>query len=84
MTLREQHRQSTALKLSVQSARERMARALEAKDYATALACQVEVDDLQHKAYRLKRRYNFDLGKELGKASLRPLRTMSFMGVWPI
>jgi hypothetical protein len=56
----------------------------EAKDYATALPCQVEVDDLQHKAYRLKRRCNFDLGKEPGKASLRPLGAMSFTRVWRI
>jgi hypothetical protein len=69
-----------ALKLSIHSARERLACALETKDYATALACQVEIDDLQREAHRLERRRNHDLIK----TELRPLKPLSFSGVWRV
>jgi hypothetical protein len=68
MTLREQHQQSAALNFRIRAARERMTRATAAMDYKTALACQVEIDDLEREAF----------APDLRKAELRPLRSPSF------
>jgi hypothetical protein len=68
MTLWEQRKQSAALSFRIRSARERMTHALAAMDYDTALACPVEIDDLEREAFE----------PHMRKAALRPLRSPSF------
>lgn len=78
MTSREQRQQSAALKFRIRSARERMTRALVAMDYETALACQVEIDDLERETQLLERQHEI---VHLRRAELRPVKPVAFVGV---
>jgi hypothetical protein len=61
MTPREQQQRKAALKSGIQSARERMTNALATMDYETALACQVEINELKREARLRERRHDVDL-----------------------
>jgi hypothetical protein len=60
VTLRERRQRVAALKYRVRSARMRLNAALRTMDYGVALACQVEIDDLQNQVHLLERQHRHD------------------------
>ena len=60
MTFRKRRERAVAIKREIQSARERLNVALQSMDYAFALACQIEIDNLKSQACRLERRHGLE------------------------
>lgn len=60
MTFQERRERAAAVKRKIQSARERLNVALQSMDYALALACQIEIDNLKSQGYRVERRHGLE------------------------